>query len=69
MGLDTASAEGSRTVAVPPGLTPREAGLVLRLLARLKARRFGCLEVRVGDGRILDVEVRERVDHQVLRSL
>ncbi len=55
----------SRTgIVVPLGLTVDEATLLLELFAQLKARRFGRLEVTVSDGRLMDVELVERLDRQ-----
>jgi hypothetical protein len=51
------------------GIGEREAELVLGALARVKARRFGRLIVTVNDGRIMDVEVIEKIDRDVLRAL
>jgi hypothetical protein len=57
------------TVAIPPGVSEREATLLLGALARVKARRFGRLVVAVSDARVVDVEVIEKVDREVLRAL
>jgi len=35
----------------------------------LKEHRFGRLTIAMNDGRIVDVEVVEKVDHDVLRRL
>jgi len=43
--------------------------LLLDVLARLKERRFGRLTVTIGDGKVVDVEVVEKLDHDVLRRL
>ena len=51
------------------GIGEREAELVLGALARVKARRFGRLIVTVNEGRIMDVEVIEKIDRDVLRAL
>jgi hypothetical protein len=56
-------------VASSSGIGEREAELVLGALARVKARRFGRLIVTVNDGRIMDVEVIEKIDRDVLRAL
>ncbi len=56
-------------VAVPGGVSDREAMLVLDVLARLKERRFGRLTVTVSDGKVVDVEVVEKIDHDLLRRL
>ena len=47
----------------------REAQLLLGALARVKARRFGRLIVTVNDGRVVDVEVIEKIDREVLKAL
>jgi len=54
---------------LPPGVSNREAKLLLEALARLKIHGFGRLTVVVSDGRVVDVEVSEKVDHGLLRSL
>jgi hypothetical protein len=59
----------SSAVAVPDGVSDREATLVLDVFARLKERRFGRLTVTVSDGKVVDVEVVEKVDHVLLRRL
>jgi hypothetical protein len=46
----------------------REAELLLGALARVKAGRFGRLVVTVSDGRVVDVEVVEKIDRDVSRS-
>ena len=38
-------------------------------LARVKERRFGRLTLTISDGRVVDVEVVEKVDHDLLRGL
>lgn len=52
-----------------PGVNDREATLLLEVLARLKNHGFGRLTVVVSDGRVVDVEVCEKIDHGLLRSL
>lgn len=54
---------------IPRGVGEREAELLLRALARVKGRRFGRLVVTVSDGRVVDIEVIEKIDRDVLRSL
>ena len=54
---------------LPPGVSDREATLLLGAFARLKKHGFGRLTVIVSDGRVVDVEVSEKVDHGFLRSL
>jgi hypothetical protein len=56
-------------VGLPPGVSDREAMLLLDALARLKEHRFGRLTVMVSDGRVVDVEVSEKIDHDLLRRL
>jgi hypothetical protein len=43
--------------------------LLLDALARVKEHRFGPLTVMVSDGRVVDVEVSEKVDDDLLRRL
>jgi len=54
-------------VDLPHGVGDREAALLLDTLARLKGRRFGRLTVTVSDGRVVDVEVSEKIDHDLLK--
>jgi hypothetical protein len=54
-------------VDLPHGVSDREARLLLDALARLKEHRFGRLTVMVSDGRVVDVEVSEKIDHDLLR--
>jgi hypothetical protein len=54
-------------VDLPHGVSDREARLLLDALARLKEHRFGRLTVIVSDGRVVDVEVSEKIDHDLLR--
>jgi hypothetical protein len=51
------------------GVPAGEADLLLRALLRLKRHRFGRLTVTVHDGRIVDVEVTEKLDREALRAL
>ena len=59
----------SSMVALPHGVSAREAMLLLDVFARLKERRFGRLTVTVSDGRVVDVELAEKIDHDLLRRL
>jgi len=43
--------------------------LLLDALARVKEGRFGRLTLTISDGRVVDVEVVEKVDHDLLRGL
>jgi len=54
---------------LPHGLSEREAMLLLDALARLKERRFGRLTLTISDGRVVDVEMIEKIDHDLLRRL
>jgi len=56
-------------VGLPHGVSNGEVMLVLDVLARLKTQRFGRLILTVSDGRIVDVEVIEKIDHDLLRRL
>jgi hypothetical protein len=59
----------SSVVDLPHGVSDREAILLLDALARLKERRFGRLILTISDGRVVDVEVAEKIDHDLLRGL
>jgi hypothetical protein len=63
MDEPTSSGASSRDIG------EREAELLLGALARVKARRFGRLIVTVSDGRVVDVEVVEKMDRELLRAL
>ena len=54
---------------LPRGVSEREATLLLDALARLKEHRFGRLTVTIDDGRVVDVEVVQKMDHNLLRRL
>jgi hypothetical protein len=56
-----------RAVRLPGGITPGGAD-VLRALLRVKERRFGRLMVTVGDGRVVDIELVEKVYRDVLNT-
>src|SRR5262249_19023575 len=51
------------------GISDREGTLLHGALARLKEHRFGQLTVIASDGRVVDVEVSEKIDPDLLRSL
>jgi hypothetical protein len=53
-------------VVLPQGVTFQEAQFLLDRLRRLKSRRFGRLVIAVSDGRVVDVEVIEKVDREIL---
>ncbi|MEX2146566.1 MAG: hypothetical protein WED01_06085 [Candidatus Rokuibacteriota bacterium] len=59
--------ESPKRSIVPAGIGIGEAKFLLDLFAQLKARRFGRLEVTVSDGRLMDVELVERLDRELLR--
>ena len=59
----------SSKVSLPHGVSDREATFLLDILVRLKERRFGRLTLTVSDGRVVDVEVIEKIDHDLLRRL
>jgi len=43
--------------------------LLLDALARLKERRFGRLTITVSEGRVVDVEVSEKIDRDLLKGI
>ncbi len=47
---------------VPKGMSAREAVFLLGVFARLKEKGTGRLEVTVSDGRLVDIELVERLD-------
>ncbi|HXG01887.1 MAG TPA: hypothetical protein VNO23_00540 [Candidatus Binatia bacterium] len=55
--------------SLPPSVTTAEARVLLRLLARLKERRFGRLAVDVRDRRLVGVEIVEKLDRNLFRTL
>ena len=59
----------SAVVALPKGITEREALFLLRALVRVKERRFGRLVMSVSEGRVVEVEVTEKVERKLLQTL
>jgi hypothetical protein len=57
----------ARGVVLPPGVSAGEATVLLDAFARVKERRFGRLAVTVSDGRVVDVELIEKMDRNQLR--
>ena len=57
------------SVAVPMRVSDREAMLLLDALARLKEHRFGRLTITVSEGRVVDVEVSEKIDRDLLKGI
>jgi hypothetical protein len=55
-------------VALPSGVSAEEALFLLRALARLKERRFGRVVIGVSDGRVVEVELTEKVDRSLLQT-
>jgi hypothetical protein len=51
---------------LPRGLNAREAVFLLGVFARLKEKGSGRLEVTVSDGRIVDIQLVERLDWKTL---
>ena len=43
--------------------------LLLDALARLKEHRFGRLTITVSEGRVVDIEVSEKIDRDLLKGL
>jgi hypothetical protein len=60
MGTDALGT--ARQVVVPVEISSREAAFVLDALARVKRRRFGRLALTISDGRLVDVEILEKLD-------
>ncbi len=56
-----------RSAVFPQGITAAEATFLLEVFARLKEKRFGRLEVTVSDGRVVDVELIEKLDRRLFR--
>lgn len=63
------SQDSPRNIVLPEGVSRREALVLLTALRRVKKGRFGRIVVTVGDGRIVDVEVTQRVDRDELKTL
>jgi hypothetical protein len=51
---------------LPRGLSAKEAVFLLGVFARLKEKGSGRLEVTVSDGRIVDIQLVERLDRTAL---
>lgn len=60
--------QGGRTIQLPDGISAREALVLLTALSRVKKRGFGRLALTVGDGRVIDVEIIEKIHRDVLKS-
>ncbi|MFQ5898681.1 MAG: hypothetical protein ACE5JN_10620 [Candidatus Methylomirabilia bacterium] len=56
-------------MGLPEEVTTREALLLLEALSRVKKKRFGRVVVAVSDGRVIDVEITEKVDRKLLLTL
>lgn len=56
-------------VTLPAGMTAGEAAFLLRAFARVKERKFGRLEVTISDGRVVDVELIEKLDRNLFRNV
>lgn len=69
MDINNSAHQRGSTVVIPEGITAREARYLLEILSRLKAKRFGRVTVTVSDGRLVDVELVEKVDRNVLKAL
>lgn len=61
--------KGSGTAVLPERVTVLEARLLLEVISRLKSKRFGRLTVTVSDGRVVDVEIVEKIDRNVVKQL
>ena len=59
----------SAVVTLPSGITAEEALFLLRALGRLKEHRFGRLVMSVSDGRVVEVELTEKIDRKLLQTL
>lgn len=67
--MDALAYKPKPSVALPRGLTTREALFLLEAFARVKERRFGRLVVTISDGRVIDIEIMEKVDRKLLLTL
>lgn len=70
-GIDRDENQADRAggLSLPEGVSAEEAQLILYTVARVKAGRFGRLTVAVSDGRLVDVEIVEKMDRRVLAEL
>lgn len=60
---------GSATqIVLPEHVSPREALFVLTALARVKKSGFGRLVISVSDGRIVEIELVEKVERNILKA-
>lgn len=57
-----------RPITLPDGVSEREALFMLAQLVRVKRAGFGRLVVAISDGRVVDIEVIEKVDRNVLKT-
>jgi hypothetical protein len=60
---------GDPAISLPPGVSEREASLLLEVFARLKEKRFGRVEVSLRGGNVTDVKLVEKVDRRLFESL
>ncbi|MBI3107490.1 MAG: hypothetical protein HYY95_18310 [Candidatus Rokubacteria bacterium] len=67
MAVDDVGPKPSATVTLPQGVTAREARFLLEVFSRVKAKRFGRLAVVVSDGRVVDVEIVEKIDRSLVK--
>lgn len=58
----------SDTTVLPEGVAVLEARLLLEVFSRLKSKRFGRLTVTVSDGRVVDIEIVEKMDRDLVKQ-
>lgn len=68
MVVDEEGRKPRATVALPEGVTAREARFLLEVFSRVRAKRFGRLAVTVSDGRVVDVEISEKIDRCLVKE-
>jgi hypothetical protein len=56
-------------LSVPQGVSEQEAAFVLGVFARLKAKRFGRVELTVREGSLTGIEFVEKVDRNLFQFL
>lgn len=66
--LDNPGPGRSEKIVLPEHVSPREALFVLTALARVKKSRFGRLVISVSDGRVMEIELVEKVERNILKG-
>ena len=66
--MEDSPGSGEAKLNLPQGVTEQEAAFFLGVFARLKAKRFGRVEVTMREGNVTGVEFTEKIDRTLFRS-